>query len=119
MVPTDKEKIMSENKANSVKEVLIAAKYLLENIGWCQGDFSNYQDGKPVSFCMLGAINHVEVSDFELIWEAKSLLSQTILKNISEPGIISDWNDKPARKKKDVIKLFDKAIRKLDKEKSL
>jgi hypothetical protein len=111
---------MSENKANSVKEVLIAAKYLLENIGWCQGDFSNYQDGKPVSFCMLGAINHVEVSDIELTWEAKALLSQTILKNISiDSQMLSDWNDNSARKKKDVIKLFDKAIRKLDKEKSL
>jgi hypothetical protein len=111
--------LTSENKANSVKEVLIAAKYLLENIGWCQGHFSLHQDGKPVSFCMLGAINAVEVWDIELTWEAKILLSQTIFKNISDSQMLSDWNDKPARKKRDVIKLFDKSIRKLDKEKSL
>ncbi len=110
--------------AKTVKEVLAAARWMLENVGWCQGEFAKSQDktvwmgryttleeavqGAGVEtvdcFCSLGAINAVE---------ADSSIKRLAEENLSTAigGSILRWNDNPKRTKKEVLKSFDKAIK--------
>lgn len=36
-------------KVHTVKEVLIAAKWILENVGWCQGAYFKDKEGHDIS----------------------------------------------------------------------
>ena len=108
-------------KAKSVKEVLIAAKYLLKNVGWCQkyyakkhdrglwinlytdlkDQFSSEEAKEIIGFCSVGAIRAVEATEIGLKTSAIAKL----------PGILADWNDDPSRTKKQVLAAFDQAIK--------
>lgn len=95
-----------ENKAKTVTEVLKAAKWMLENVGWCQGQYSKYnKQGKLTAFCAAGAISHV-VTDYELRLKAQDQLSAAI-----KEAYIPHWNDDPKRTLPQVLKAFDKAIK--------
>jgi hypothetical protein len=101
--------IMSQ--ATTAKEVLIAAKWILKNKGWCQNFFALTKNGEELDFgqcdpnlgcaCITGAINMVEADKCTKA-QALGLL----------PFDIIDWNDKPGRTKKQVISMLDKAIKK-------
>lgn len=105
-------------KAKTAKEVLIAARWIIENVGWCQNAYYKDANGEtgwnfinpPVSVscaCASGAIYFVE-ADSELHVAALNIL----FKNIPPIGTtISGWNDQPGRTKKQVLAAFNKAIK--------
>lgn len=101
------------SEAKTVKEVLIAAKWILENVGWCQGDSKKYASGEgwsrpfvPVAFCSLGSIDAVEKTGHMLGEMAREQLRLTIQSNY-----IAEWNDNQYRTKEQVVEAFDKAIK--------
>lgn len=110
-------------KAKTVKEVLVAARWIIENVGWCKGEFAKSGD-KSVwvgayttledaakeaevstvdAFCSLGAINAVDANHF-LKEEAARIFHNSV------GGSISYWNDNEKRTKSQVLKAFDRAI---------
>lgn len=111
-------------KAKTVKEVLVAAQWMLKNVGWCQGDFA--KSGNTIvwmgafttlknamdevscdhidAFCSIGAINAVEANR-ELKKQAIELLG-----NATGDSSITQWNDNEKRTKKQVLAAFNKAI---------
>jgi hypothetical protein len=118
------------SKAKTVKEVLVAAKWILENIGWHQGSF--YKDKKdnrmiyPIditspdvlstlgSFCAVGAINVVEKADYNPDTETSALQQKTFDTLVEflpfSVRNIPYWNDAIGRTKQEVLAVFDKAI---------
>ena len=96
-------------KAKNATEVLIAAKWIIENVGWCQGMLVK-QDYRltPVAFCPMGAINYVETIDFKHNLEARSILDRAA-------GLvgIAYFNDQPYTTKEMILNLFDQAIKEL------
>lgn len=90
---------------------LLAARTLIDVEGWTTKDFGDLQDcgGKH---CAWGAVVAVMPDDF-------TGLSRTILEaaDWKSPldGVIG-WNDAPGRTKAQVLKAFDKAIARLERE---
>jgi hypothetical protein len=101
---------MSDQPAKTVKEVLIAAKWMLENVGWCQKTFRKYStsgESPSCAFCSFGAIINVNYGSPGLIDKALAVLSKSI---DTASGSITIWNDDPKRTKSQVLAVFDKAI---------
>ena len=95
-----------ETKAKNVNEVLKAAKWMLENVGWCQGNYTKYDGaGKPIGFCAAGAIEQVN-ADYKLIDKALTQFGTVV-----GESYIPSWNDKKERTLPQVLKAFDKAIK--------
>lgn len=117
---------MEEMQAESAKEVLIAAKWILENVGWCQGAFYRDADGKRIDnpvgenrvdticqACSLGAIHLVKVDDPQHRWDAMDLLQRAIDEKTGESELIVDiagFNDVICQRKEDVVDIFSIAI---------
>lgn len=97
-------------RAKTVKEVLIAIKWILENIGWCKGTWSKYLNGKPVAFCLSGACNTVEPEYGWLIEDARQAMRDVIY-DVAPNRDIASFNDSTLTTKKDVIRMLDKAIK--------
>lgn len=99
------------SKAKNIKEVLIAAKWMLENVGWCQGLFSKRDDsGSIKAMCLVGAINRVQLTDAgykKLLQEKSTTMLSKLLKQD-----VWIWNDTEGRTKEEVISLLDRAIKK-------
>src|SRR5579864_3532675 len=98
----------NEMKAKSVKEVLIAARWIIDNIGWCQKSYYQTKSGERRfdiehsygdvgSVCSVGAIGFVE-TDNKLRDKACDFL-EGVLGNLDG---IPTWNDKPERTKEEV-----------------
>jgi hypothetical protein len=95
-------------KAKTVKEVLVATKWILDHHGWVQGTFTKVDSNKKlVGFCLVGALDTVEVEgkDYILKPQAYSLM-QNELSYLS----LSAWNDLYGRTKEQVLSLIDQAI---------
>jgi hypothetical protein len=100
------------SQANTVKEVLIAARWMIENVGWCKGIYTQYPaditlgapNPRPCAFCATGAIYHVE-AEAGLRSAAESFLERSL-------GVYSvpTWNDYPETTKEQVLQAFDLAI---------
>lgn len=104
------------SKAKNSTEVLQAAKWMLENIGWIQGQniaykYSGQEYRKIVGFCSVSAINYTEV----LNTASRQLAYNYLHKIVGEP--VAAFNDRPKRTKKEVIEAFDKAIKLSQKKK--
>ena len=104
---------MKIRKAKTVKEVLIATKWIIENIGWCKMVPMRDEDEHSCnvidyarSFCLSAAIGHVECDD-QIRVEARGIAERFI----GEHDSIIDWNDRWYRTKKHVISLLNKAIK--------
>jgi hypothetical protein len=95
------------SQAKTVKQVLTAAKWMIENIGWTKGIFAVYNKemNGPVAFCAAGAINRVEVDNYNLLSSARMMVSDAAGQNLVS------FNDGPNTTKEDVLKAFDKAIK--------
>jgi hypothetical protein len=105
-------------KVATAKEVLVAAKWLLDHYGWTRLTMWRTPKGEEIgqaifitdgtrklgSCCLLGALSLVECTP-----QAKSEAHLAILNAIYAP-YISFWNDDPDRTKQDVIVLLDKLI---------
>lgn len=99
------------SQAKSVKEVLIAARWLLVKHGWNQNQ-SHYENEDKHSFCAAGAIENVQGKN-ALKLQAQNALARVLSGNdFGAVGTIVSWNDHPARTKKEVLKAFDKTIEK-------
>lgn len=95
-----------ETKAKTVTEVLKAAKWILENVGWCQYRYSKAnKNGKLTAFCVAGAIESVN-ADWDLIIKAETTLGKVVGEDY-----IPNWNDVKGRTLPQVLKAFDKAIK--------
>lgn len=95
------------------KKVLIGARKLLAEKGWCQGAYARDLKGQPVwefvgskapvAYCALGAIIESAGGAGE---EARNVFSSVIDNN----GLPA-WNDHPSRTKEEVLTAFDQAIK--------
>jgi hypothetical protein len=102
-------------KAKTVKEVLIATKYILENVGWCQGSFYLDKNGNCMGTCLYpyqyadlraccldGALQLVDTDA-----RTRNQTYQTLRSFI--PGIIT-YNDFEGRTKQHVIEMLEATI---------
>jgi hypothetical protein len=105
------------SKASTVKEALIAAKQLIEQVGWSQGWFVKLNNQhKVIGYCAAGAINKVCETESEDHCATASALSRTssaqtrnhFSKVVGQP--IVEFNDAPNTTKEQVLQAFDKAI---------
>ena len=99
------------NMAKTVKEVLTATKWILENIGWCQYIYIRYdRENRPESFCLLGAIKMVVAPD-EIKKEAIQAIEDAIAYQTDNwHNRCSVFNDDLGTYKEDVVKVLKKAI---------
>jgi hypothetical protein len=95
--------------------VLKKARELLSGRGkWAQGWMAFNKTGAGVSakspdavcFCSLGAIDRITDGDVDSYTGAIDLLHSQLPNDVSIPG----FNDNPKRTKKQILRLFDKAI---------
>jgi hypothetical protein len=111
------------SQATTVKEVLTAARWMIENVGWCQGSYYISKDevgcfnpsfemgnASNVScMCASGAVYLVEATK-ELQNQSLDFLWGTI--GVGTEVSVPDWNDQPKRTKEQVLAAFDRAIEK-------
>jgi hypothetical protein len=94
------------NRAKNSTEVLKAAKWILENVGWIKGEFTKRdKKGNYLGFCAAGALSAVRKSDPDDWMKARERLA----KQMGCP--IASFNDDKKTTKKMVIDAFDRAIR--------
>jgi hypothetical protein len=101
------------SKASTVKEALIAAKQLIEQVGWSQGWFVKLNNQREViGYCAAGAINRATLEEDEGgISANRTLCAQSrnhFSKVVGTP--IVEFNDAPNTTKEQVLQAFDKAI---------
>lgn len=89
--------------------VLKRARELIAD-GWIKGDFNAEKNGKQ-HFCAIGAVQHAagQTDKWGMEDEVTALLEQS-LRGESANGDVISFNDADHRRKKDVLKLFDRAI---------
>lgn len=95
-------------EAKNATEVLIAAKWILENVGWIKGQAVKYSNGKYQGFCANSALSMVKASSGGALSRAHDLLQN----EVGYPWGIVHFNDKTSTTKKMVLDAFDKAIEK-------
>lgn len=125
---------MKSRPAKTIKEALIATKWILENIGWCKVSYWQDKNGKTIltsqmscekghvaKCCLSGAMRLVNASGRDGLWETslhvqtESFLFDTLKK--IRPGSkhmywsLPGFNDHGLTKFKDVIALLDAAIK--------
>jgi hypothetical protein len=106
------------SQAKTAKEVLIAAEWILNHLGWTQKAFFRDAKGDKIldsdrqaiqraakSVCLVGAIRLVDTSD-EMLWQARSQLYRVI-------NAPYTFNDAHGRTKKQVLAVLRKAIKAL------
>lgn len=103
-------------KAKNVKQVLEAARWILENVGWGTMYYGQTQMGMPLAMgqvhcdtkcaCATGAIWMVEAKE-ELKNQAEDLLKEEVGTHVPF------WNDARGRTKEEVIDVFTRVINKL------
>lgn len=95
-------------KAKTSTEVLQAAKWILENVGWTRKQFTKTNGkGKVVGVCASQALYSVEIDNDTYGYirgEARRRLEEVIGNDIV------GFNDRPSTKKRDVVRAFKKAI---------
>jgi hypothetical protein len=117
----------NNKKAATIKEVLIAARWILDNIGWCQGSYTKTKSGKPSvltpitlhsdnigdisdisAACLRGAVWLVETKNHLLSDETFDFIQFKIENKYAQS--MTSWNDDPKRTKNQVLSLLDKII---------
>lgn len=104
-------------RAETVKEVLVAARWILENAGWCQNACAKRRDGfsvsanstEAVSFCAIGATYAVEC-DYSLAERARRRLLEQLPMNVCNVTVL---NDQRGQTKEGILAFYDAAIAKL------
>lgn len=94
-------------KAKTSTEVLQAAKWMIDNVGWCKKVFTRTDEkGKVLGMCATQAIFSVEVDDAHIRVEAHNRLEKVM------DGSVVGFNDADKTRKRDIIRAFNKAIEK-------
>jgi hypothetical protein len=107
----------TKTKPTSAKDVLVAARHILENPDhWTKGCFARTAGGGEVdaedavakSFCVHGAII-AAAGGFDVPFRNEAL---NLLRTAASPssGFPGGWNDAPSRTHADVLAAFDRAI---------
>ncbi len=92
-------------KAKNSTEVLKAAQWMLENVGWIKGHSVKRDDqNKIIGFCSIGALYHVETN------RTVRQLAEARLGDAMGGSIIS-FNDADETTKRKVINAFKRAIK--------
>jgi hypothetical protein len=111
-------------KAKTVKEVLVAAKWLLQNYDWNQAAWYITTDGlrlnSPEWFIVARKQNRLQLKSccisgaVQLVNTDKDTKEMALLslQSAARTDNIINWNDWNGRTKEQVIKLLDKAIEK-------
>lgn len=111
-------------KTKPVLAALKAGKHVLENAGWTRGRLAATSSHKELSyikgvgevvhpsagsFCAVGAVHR---GVYELVGYPVSTVQHTAAKELDliVGNIITDYNDNTAKSKKEILKVFDKAI---------
>jgi hypothetical protein len=107
-------------KAQTVKQALIAMRYILNRYGWCQGNYYVDKHGYPSinpyqaplgGCCLSGARDLIECDDNDTWCQIRHQINCRIWNAIGKMyATIPGWNDHPARTKQDVLNLLDKLI---------
>jgi hypothetical protein len=105
------------SQAKSVKQVLQAARWIIQNVGWCQNTFFKNKKGNHIydissalktgnvgCACASGAIKLVQTNE-SLREDARLSLHKVV-----DYPSVPIWNDTPGRTKEEVLEAFDKAI---------
>ncbi len=95
----------------TLREVLVEARRILENVGWCQGTYARDENSVAIltddpgacQFCVMGAL-YFASDDSDVEEEARALLNTVV------EGSIVAYNDAPGRTKEEVLAVFDLAI---------
>lgn len=97
-----------ENQATSVKGVLQAALWMLENVGWTRGAAVRAGGRSGVAFCASGAIDWVQAN-----WNLKQAAAEHLAKFLPKiyGGSIISFNDAKETTKKQVLTAFKLAIK--------
>jgi hypothetical protein len=108
-------------KAKTVKEVLVAAHWILSHYEWVQHlhtKYPSYTDegrldlNKPIGFCLIGAVDAVEIlnEDWNLLVQPLHVEAFRLLRNVIMDARLASWNDQKGRTKKQVLEALDQAI---------
>jgi hypothetical protein len=94
-------------KAKNGTEVLKAARWMLDNIGWVQNHYrQDDSTGKAIGFCAVGALETVKTKKYGATNSAFKRLRAVV-----DHGLIVEFNDAPGRTKQEVLNAFDQAIK--------
>jgi hypothetical protein len=97
---------VSRDARNST-EVLQAAKWILENVGWVKKSYQKSDDsGKIIAFCAEGALWAVETGTYGIRNRAMNRLEKVLKERIVV------FNDNKKTTKQMVINAFNRAIKK-------
>jgi hypothetical protein len=107
-------------KAKTVKQALIAMRYILNRYGWCQGNYYVDKQGNSIispyqgplgGCCLSGARDLVECDDYDTWCQIRYQINSRIWNVIGIMyATIPAWNDHPNRTKQEVLDLLDKLI---------
>jgi hypothetical protein len=87
----------AEVKVVTRRDVLLRAADLLEEFGWCQGEFGSKEDG---SFCLYGA---VDTAHSDLTGKPGWAPREFGIFLHKRLGGCASWNDDPGRTKAEVV----------------
>jgi hypothetical protein len=109
-------------KAKTIKEYLIATRYIIDNYGWCQNSYFKFKNGAPFweemkidsqtfgGSCLEGAINLVEAVDGLRIATINTI--EQVLPDHMSLRTLPYFNDAPGRTKEEVLAFLDTLIEK-------
>ena len=99
--------VEEEEKSDPVRDVLIKAKTLIEQRGWCQKE----QISMTGAYCIVGAIRYHKF--FPELFLDSFLHHDASVRFWKANGLfcpVTQWNDDIHRTKQEVLDAFDKAI---------
>lgn len=88
------------------KEILIQAKQVIVDNGWCQGKVMNAAG----QCCMAGALNLATAGDVNRYYGTGREEARRFLGKFVPYGGVVEFNDADGRTKEEVLAIFDKAI---------
>lgn len=102
-------------KPKTVKQVLVKARKLIAEVGWCRGSYAKDVKGRPIwdypyagacRYCSIGAIMKATNNDLNLAQGVENYMNDVLG---AHPVDIND----NAKDKRTVLRAFDKAIKTL------
>ena len=110
-------------KAKTVREALVATRWIIDQVGWCQGRLYQAKDGNVIWYkggiipgnlgacCLEGAMSLVEIDSEYVRFDAGKKIRAIGTDHTS----IHIWNDALGRTKEQVLAMLDQVIVRLPK----
>jgi hypothetical protein len=102
---------MARKISPEVKVLKLARKLLSKPNGWIQGRYYDSRGG----YCALGAANQAAVELDCNVYTAEMTLTRALHKTWKSEGVVA-YNDSSTRRKKQILNLFDRAIKLAEKQ---